>query len=344
MSNLLEKLPRYPQTVIDLFDELGIPLISTPINDLTQIGKGGNSIIYRGTMNDQEVSLKTIHVFMDNVNIFMGVPINKINANIDEIKKCDIVTQTGINDIVISHFISQTRDLQSLGLPTVQKIYGYTKPTESNDNTIQTFGLVKEYYECDLKQFIKSSEFTKLSDKNRQELLSNLVLHILLTIKLVFIDHFKGRYSDASLQNILIQRTDLQYVQYGDKKIKVVGGILPVLCDFGASRIVVNDRIFMRTNWKNNYDTMRMFNCFKLDTLNNTNDCSYDFFVFFNDLRKNLNLRIKEPVMKGFDYLIKKRENYNISWNKYRPNCVTIEDIFRINSVKEVLSNNEFVE
>ena len=174
--------------------------------------------------------------------------------------------------------------------------------------------------------------------------MSNLVLHILLTIKIVFTNHFRGKYSDASLQNILIQRTDLQYVQYGSKKIQVLGGIIPILCDFGASRIVIDNKIFMRTNWKNNSNTIKTFNCFKHDTQNNINDSAYDIFVFFQDLRKNIKSKINEPIMEAHSYLAKKKNNFYVSWKNYEPNCVILEDLFCLKSVQAVITSNEFIE
>lgn len=328
--SLFEELPRCTETIIRLFEKLGIPEIPPEFVNLVQIGKGGNSIVYKGTINDKVVCLKTVPIYMDNGNIY------KTENN-------DIITQTGINDIIISKYVDQTREPDSLGLPTVQKIYGYVKPTNANNEPVQVFGLVKEYYDCDMEKFIGSSEFTELPDNKKQELLTNLILHILLTIKIVFTDHFKGRFSDASLKNILIQKTDLRYVQYGDKKIRVLG-YLPVLCDFGASRVVVNGKIFMRTNWRNDCDTVKMFNQFRQATINNTNDQAYDIFVFFLGLRKYKELQFNEPIMEAYTYLYKKGNNFDVSWKNYKKNCVVLDNLFKLKSVKQVITNNELIE
>lgn len=329
--------PRTIETIIEFCEDLKIPRISLNkqfvANAANHLGKGACASVYKFNLNGKTVSVKKMEIFGDSPFLILAPHY--------------ILSQIAINDLVISHYLS------SINFPTIQKIYGYDIIFQRNKLYLL---LIKKYYDCELLEFLKSDEFNNIpEDINKQHLLSNIILHVLLTFKYVFIEKFNGRYADATLRNILIQRTDKPYVQYGNIKLRLFG-YLPVIIDFGYSHIVADNRFIMRTNWRSE-ETSRST---RYQLQNQPNDKSFDFFNFFHYLylesfgqdnlkqsvlRKSNNKIISSNWMfitflnliykEGFTKLDRPNND-----EYYKPNCIPLDDFLNIDIVKNYLQSS----
>lgn len=204
--------------------ELGISEINLEdlINDNIKLGKGVNATIWKGRYKGNDVAIKIMDLYLD-------TPLIKtFNDN-------NIITQTAINDIIISFVLGK------LNNKTIQKFYGY-KITD--DHVI----LVKE---------LCAESFLDRLAKFNDCIISNLLIHILLS----YWQYFKhGNHCDIKYENILIKKRNDNFVKYkiDDKIYKIkTYGYIPVLTDFGSSMLYaeLNDKkmlIKRHTDWKNN--------------------------------------------------------------------------------------------
>lgn len=214
------------------------------------IGKGRNAVVYKGSYNDKKVTIKEMGLWLD-------TPLIK-KFSIDE-----IISQTGINDILISNLLSKFNH------PTMQRFYGYAI-------TPKSIIMVKELIEHDFVDFIESNKNHKLVD--------NLILHTLLSLNLHFQEYAIGEHHDMRLSNILVKKTNKKYITYKfkDKTFKIkTYGYIPILIDFGNSHIIKvgDDKLIIRrhTEWKKEG---------KLKLLVD-NKGNYDINILFESIGKN---------------------------------------------------------
>jgi len=332
--------PRTIETIVQLFDSFGVTRIylndHNSINQANHLGRGACASVYKSKYRGKIVSIKKMELYKDSPFLILSLYY--------------ILSQIAINDIIISQCLS------SINFPTIQKIYGYDIMYQRNKIYLL---LIKKYYDCELLEFLQSDEFNNISDKHKQHLLSNIILHVLLTFKYIFIEQFNGRYADATLRNILIQRTDEQYVQYGNIKLRLLG-YKPVIIDFGHSNIVFKNKFIMRTNWRSE-DLSRSI---AHQLQNQPNDKSFDLFNFFHYLYLESfgNYNLKESLLKesnnktissNWMFITFLNLIYDIGFTKldrpindeyYKPNCLPLDDFLNTKIVKNYLENSYFLE
>lgn len=344
-NDFFTEQPKTIETLHRLFNKYEVPVFTSSIVNLVQIGKGGHSQVFKGQCVDPESEIDGKNVCIKVMTFYLD---DHIVLNYGDIAT---LSPTNINDIIISN------ELSRLKFPTIQKIYGYFVNDIDNDNVEKKISLVKKYYSYTFGDFLQSEVFTSMIESKQLEMLSNLILHILFTIKVVFTNYFKGRFSDVSLTNILIKETKKEYISYGNKIMKVMGYI-PILSDFGASSIIKLDKvtnkkqIIMRTIWRKDKKTMNNFNRYLKEYQNDNYDASYDIFVFFRNLTLNLKLSYKETITKCYIYLLKKSiqnrrvaitENFDLfDWKFYRSNFINIENLLMMKEINNLVTANLF--
>lgn len=258
MSQIIlpSEIPREITSLLNIFDKFSIPQVDLDLNGHEIVASGGNGCVYKFLHEGKTLSCKKSEVFTD--------------TSFSLVDKDSVISQTAINEIIVAHHLSE------INFPTLQKMYGYNHTQQ--DNKLYLL-LVKKYYDFEMQAFLESREFTSKQLKEQQEILSNLIIHILLTVRHIFINKFQGKYSDISLRNILIHRTKKEFIQYGDLKVKLYG-YKPVFSDFGSSQLVVNDMLIMRTDWKDESITLKNL----IDYKEMPYDNAYDTYIFFKNL------------------------------------------------------------
>lgn len=277
------------------------------IKNLKLIGEGRNADVYKGTFDNKDASIKIMDLYLD-------TPIIKVFTN------NKIISQTGINDIIISNLLSQ------INSPLIQKFYGY--------KIFDDYGLiimVKEWCDYDFKTFISS---------NNDEVINNIFVHYLFGLKLIFQQILNGYMIDVKLENILIRRYTDEFMIYNinNKQYKVkCYGYLPVFTDFGSSIItrINNDNILINrhVDWKKQHKTMYGYWLYHGKTIDMTTlpnnyklDTALDLFhlIFI----RTMNSKHFEPtnisVIKLFMNMLKNRKILTIG--NYFPNCLTLDN------------------
>lgn len=301
------------KNTINKLDSLDIRYIKSTIIDkmeLTYLSKGKNATVYKSNYDNKDVTVKIMDLFLDS-------PLIKIFDN------NMIISQTGINDIIISDILQKYNHI------TIQRFYGYTI-------TQKSIIMIKQFCDYDMLTFID-----KINDN---DIISNVLLHIILAIRLMFQINTKGYFRDVKLRNILVVKDenvkDITY-KLGDNVITLkTFGYYPVLTDFGSS-VIINDKIIMRhMDWKMSADgntgigkyIEMVDNLYKFTKSSKDIilDESFDIYLLYRDCKKNPKL-INNWIIKEYETLLKKKKiNKSID---YLPNCVTIEDFLTSNNI-----------
>jgi hypothetical protein len=211
--------------------------------------------------------------------------------------------------------------------------------------------LIKKYYDYDFDTF--ANDPTLFNDN----ILSNLLLHTLLTIKYVIIGKFHGRYSDVSMKNILIHKTNKKYINYVDSNgnsisVRTLGWIVK-FSDFGSSFIQTNTKsIIMRTNWSNKRNPAGRLGEVKWGEF----DYAYDMFILFKNLHYAAfgNDKLSQVETTGNKVIAANwilelytsmllEQNFTLfstDRNNYYTNCIKIDDFINLDQMQLFLLAN----
>jgi serine/threonine protein kinase len=287
MTNLIDfhiKLSEniYNQDIEELFYVYNIRKFNEKINhkNLKIINKGQNGAVYFFELNNKRYLLKSQKIFFD-------TPLILVNNT-----TC-LLTQTAVNDLVISWILYKSCPMFT------QKYYGYY----IDDDQIY---FIKKYIEQDMIKYIM----------NHLDELNFYIIHILCTIQMIFEDRLKGYHFDLKLDNMLLQKTDQQYIQYKNFRLKC-NGYIPIIYDCGSSLIYYKNRIIGRhilyKNDKSNY-----CNIYKtFDPRINIKD----FFIRLRNFCKKKN--IKNELIDEY----------------FRNNNLTIDKYFKLDKVSKYIKN-----
>ena len=300
-------------TVIKMLAQFGVPYFKDNIqkSELEYINKGRNGRIYKYQYDNLLLSVKDMKLFTDRLPIISYFSTDKIR------------TLTGINDIIISYVLSENNH------PTVQKLYGY-----------KIYGnraiLIKEFCEYNFPEFIK---------KNNNELVSNLLLHIILAIKINFQMNIKGYLRDNKLGNILVRKTNDNYVKYKIKgkilKIKTFGYV-PVLTDFGSAviRNINGKKIIIARNkewYKSDEHVVNLLG--EIINENHIFDKSLDLFVLFY-----INIYIKNNLLMNNWIICEYIDNLNgMNEDNYKSNTLTINSFLKTKKMMQYVLSMIYV-
>jgi len=277
-SNIKLSKNIYKQDIEELFYVYNIRKFNEKINhkNLDLISKGQNGSIFLFELNDKKYILKSQKIFYD-------TPLILIND-----KKC-LLTQTAVNDLIISWILYQEIPIFT------QKYYGYYL----DDDYIY---FVKKYIETNMEEYIM----------NHLDRLNFYIIHILCAIQMVFETKLLGYHFDLKFKNILLDKTDKEYIQYKNFKLKCYGYI-PIIYDCGSSLIYYDNRIIGRhILYKND----------------NTNYC--EKYEKFND---KINIR-------DFFYRLRRQFGDNeLVKEYYRNQNVSIDEYFKLDIVSKYIKN-----
>ncbi len=290
---------------INKLEKLKIQEIDININNLKLIGKGKNAKVYKSTIDNNPVTIKIMDLYLD-------------TSLIKSLTMTDIISQTGINDIIISNLISK------INHPIVQKFYGY----QVTDKSII---MVKEWCDYDFRSFVK-----KCTDQN---VIANLLLHYILGLRLVFQELMEGYMIDTKIDNILVRKYNDKYVNYKingkDYKIRAYG-FVPVLTDFGASVItkINNDKLLINRHmdWKKQEMENKGYWIYHSNIIDMTylpNNFIFDkaldlFHLFYIRIYLREKQLQKNWIIQEYIKLLNKHTIHPI--NDYKPNMITIDD------------------
>jgi serine/threonine protein kinase len=185
-----------------LFDSLNIPKYNKNTNKIdTRIytNNSGSRVLYKN--DDVVIKIQTLI----------------LNAPFYMRKNKMLLSQTVINELINFSIFS------SLNFPTICKLYGY-------------------YFEydklCIAQSYYSDSLANHADDK---ECIDSLLIHIIFTVKYIFQTCTASVHRDLKLDNIMVSETPLKYITYKIYgkiyNVKVVGGIIPVIIDFGSSNV-----------------------------------------------------------------------------------------------------------
>lgn len=297
-------------SIINKLNKLDINYITDfnikKINDDAFLGKGSSGSIFKSQYNTHDVAVKFMEIFTD-------TPLIKTFTD------NEIIGQTSVIDIIISSILSNYKH------PTVQKFYGYLL-------TDKYIIMLKEWCEYDFLTFIKNKD---------KSLISNLLLHVVLSIKQHFQTYLNGYYFDTKLENILIKSYDQEYVSYffngQEHKIKAFG-FIPVITDFGVSIILKKDNnkmlIKRHIDWKKPHKhqiTTGFYGVHKRIINNNIFfDEGFDLFhLLFVKIKMkcNIEILIDTYIVKKYIEALHQRNIYRL--DDYKINILSITDFLK---------------
>ena len=216
----------------------------------TLLGTGANSTVFKAVIDNIPMALKVMKIYYDTPFIY-------------KFDNVQIITQTPFNELIISYILGKL----SKRYITVQRFYGYQLTT-------QNITLYKEFCEYVFGDYIKDA---------KQDIVTNLIIHIILTLIVCFQQKYKGNHNDLKCRNILVKNTDKDHVSYNIDgtviKLKLYG-VCPVFTDFTSSVIYqYKDReiLITRHDWKS----------FLKRAIKSKFNPLKDMITMFGDFRKN---------------------------------------------------------
>lgn len=268
------------------------------INKIKVLGEGSNGVVYLIEYVEKMLTLKIQPNYIDTPNFIIN------NKEI-------ICSNTPINDLIISYFISQLNKSKEY----IQKFYGY-------NITQNEIWIIKEFIKLDFIEFLKKKNISY-----QDKLLTTI--NLFLVLYETFQNSIKGFHQDFKLENILIKKTNIKSltIDINGKKFKSkVNGYIPVLTDYGASFIfkIKNKKTIIRRFHKNFYKT-------------NIHNCNQDIsFNYYNDLNnfynfnRNVNLKL---IPKEILYVLS--DIHDNMGEKY----LTVENILNHKLIQKYLLN-----
>lgn len=284
------------QKMINLLESFNVQRLPDDYDSVNQLvmkgclGQGNNSSAWLAVKQYDGVPT---YITVKKMEIFNDTPL------VQHARSDWVVTQTAVNDLLISWILSEA------SIPTIQGCYGY-RIVDMNRSDAKEILLYKEYCEYNMESFIRSCEDPEL-------LLTNFIIHILLTVLCVLHTEYKFYHWDFKPRNIFVKKTDIEYIDYnfeGEIYRIPLFGWCPVISDFGSSTINrVQGRYctIQRHNWRDLKATaIERFTPFSEKRFDTMYDCSCllassktiqpiknhhltDIFKFY--MRKKLTLR-----------------------------------------------------
>lgn len=307
--------------IISLFDQFNIKKANESIKlneDIPKnaIGRGQNATCYLLKNNNKQILSKEQKIYYDTHLI-------KINNNFA------LVTQTAINETIISNLISKLKNKY----PNIQKMYGYSILESSKDTKLTIY---KEYIPYEFKKIIP--------EMHNYSQISLLLLHLLLHVYSLFqsgeLDKgFIGYHGDLKVKNIMIKDSTLEKIEYiinGEKIVLPVWGQLPVLIDFGntvilKSKELNNKHIYAHCDWKSQKEIEFMRN------LIGDFDDTFDVFGFFRSFLRFHNDNI---IVSKVYYNLLEKEKLNVKDNvKHIKNGVNIQKIINDKRIQQFIKS-----
>lgn len=268
-----------------------------------ELGKGKNATVYLIKVKNKYMAAKVQRIFFD-------TPLIKINTD------TEFVSQTAINELVISNEISKIKQIN------IQKLYGYSLNTKE-------LVIFNEFIPYTFEYIVDMS--TSSSS------ISLLLLHLLLTFHTIFQHkHIKGYHIDFKVKNccIAVKETNVKDMKYEIGNCNVTLPIkkhLPVIIDFGSSIIIEVDgekNIIYRHMWRSG--NMKFKSRPSNEELIDEFDPSFDLYIFFKSFERYHTHNI---VVSTVYYDLLEKEGIKMD-NVYIKNNVTIEKILNHTAIK----------